>query len=64
MAKPVVDLLAGPEGTRLEFKRDLSNMRRGIETVCSFLNTAGTLVVGVEDDRETIAGPAWGAGCP
>jgi ATP-dependent DNA helicase RecG len=55
--KSVVDLLAEREGTRLEFKRDLSSMSRILETVCSFLNTAGgTLLVGVADDRETIVG--------
>lgn len=56
MPKSVVDLLAEREGTRLEFKRNLSSMSRVLETVCSFLNTAGgTLVVGVQDDR-AIAG--------
>jgi ATP-dependent DNA helicase RecG len=50
VAKSIAELLAEREGTRLDFKRDLSGMARVLETVCSFLNTAGgTLVVGVED---------------
>jgi len=52
-----VELLAEREGTRLDFKRDLSSMRRVLETVCSFLNTAGgTLVVGVEDRSKAVLG--------
>jgi len=57
VAKSVVELLAEREGTRLDFKRDLSSMRRVLETVCSFLNTAGgTLVVGVEDRSKAVLG--------
>jgi predicted HTH transcriptional regulator len=55
--KSVVELLAEREGTRLDFKRDLSSMNRVLETVCSFLNTAGgTLVVGVEDQTRAVLG--------
>ena len=57
MAKSVADLLSEREGTRLDFKRDLSSMKRVLETVCSFLNTAGgTLVVGVEDQTRVVLG--------
>jgi predicted HTH transcriptional regulator len=57
VARPIAALLAEREGTRLDFKRDLSSMRRVIETVCSFLNTAGgTLVVGVEDGTRALRG--------
>ncbi len=46
------DLLATPEGKRLEFKRDLSSTRPILRTMCVFANTAGgTLVIGVDDDR-------------
>jgi ATP-dependent DNA helicase RecG len=55
--KSVADLLAEREGTRLDFKRDLSSMKRVLATVCSFLNTAGgTLIVGVEDQTRTVLG--------
>jgi len=57
MAKSVADLLSEREGTRLDFKQDLSSMKRVLETVCSFLNTAGgTLVVGVEDATRVVLG--------
>jgi len=55
--KSVADLLAEREGTRLDFKRDLSSMNGVLETACSFLNTAGgTIVVGVEDDTKAVLG--------
>jgi ATP-dependent DNA helicase RecG len=57
MAKSVADFLSEREGTRLDFKQDLSSMKRVLETVCSFLNTAGgTLVVGVEDATRVVLG--------
>lgn len=57
MAKSVADFLSEREGTRLDFKQDLSSIRRVLETVCSFLNTAGgTLVVGVEDQTRAVLG--------
>jgi predicted HTH transcriptional regulator len=57
MAKSVADFLSEREGTRLDFKQDLSSMKRVLETVCSFLNTAGgTLVVGVEDQTRVVLG--------
>jgi len=57
VAKSVAELLSEREGTRLDFKRDLSSMKRVLETVCSFLNTAGgTLVVGVEDHTRVVLG--------
>jgi len=55
--KSVVELLSEREGTRLDFKRDLSSMARVLETVCSLLNTAGgTIVVGVEDHTRVVLG--------
>ncbi|HEV2998540.1 MAG TPA: ATP-binding protein [Solirubrobacteraceae bacterium] len=57
MTKSVSELLSEREGTRLDFKRDLSSMKRVLETVCSFLNTAGgTLIVGVEDRTKVVVG--------
>ncbi len=57
MAKSVADFLSEREGTRLDFKQNLSSMKRVLETVCSFLNTAGgTLVVGVEDQTRVVLG--------
>lgn len=57
VARSVADFLSEREGTRLDFKQDLSSMKRVLETVCSFLNTAGgTLVVGVEDQTKVVLG--------
>jgi len=57
MAKSIAELLSEREGTRLDFKRDLSSLKGVLETVCSFLNTAGgTLVVGVEDQTKLVLG--------
>jgi ATP-dependent DNA helicase RecG len=57
VAKSAAELLSEREGTRLDFKQDLSSMKRVLETVCSFLNTAGgTLVVGVEDQTRVVLG--------
>lgn len=57
MASAIAELLSAREGTRLDFKRDLSSMRRVIETVCSFLNTAGgVVVIGVEDGTRAVLG--------
>jgi predicted HTH transcriptional regulator len=57
MAKSVAELLSEREGTRLDFKQDLSSTKRVLETVCSFLNSAGgTLVVGVEDQTRAVLG--------
>ena len=49
------DLLAAPEGKRLEFKRDLSSLAGVLKAVIAFANTAGgTVVVGVEDDKTVV----------
>ncbi len=46
------NMLAQPEGKRLEFKRDLSSPKPLLRTLAAFANTAGgTLVIGVDDDR-------------
>ena len=48
-------LIAGPEGKTLEFKRDLSSPRPILKTLLAFANTAGgRLIVGVDDDRHII----------
>ena len=48
-------MLAQPEGKTLEFKRDLSSPRPLLKTLVAFANTAGgRLVVGVDDQRQTI----------
>jgi ATP-dependent DNA helicase RecG len=47
----LTDMLAAPEGRTLEFKRDLSSLRRVMQTLVAFANTAGgTLVIGRDDD--------------
>jgi ATP-dependent DNA helicase RecG len=46
------DLLARPEGKRLEYKRDLSSPGPVMRALSAFANSAGgTLVFGVDDDR-------------
>lgn len=50
MTEPT-DMLAAPEGKRLEFKRDASSLKPILKTLVAFANTAGgTLVIGREDD--------------
>lgn len=46
------DLLARPEGKRLEYKRDLSSPLPVMRALTAFANSAGgVLVLGVDDDR-------------
>ena len=46
------DLLARPEGKRLEYKRDLSSPGPVMQALTAFANSAGgVLVFGVDDDR-------------
>ena len=48
----ILDLLARPEGKRLEYKRDLSSPGPVIRALTAFANSAGgVLVFGVDDDR-------------
>lgn len=50
-------VLAGVEGKRLEFKRDLSSPGPALKTLVAFANTAGgILVVGVEDRTRRVVG--------
>jgi ATP-dependent DNA helicase RecG len=47
----LTDMLATPEGKRLEFKRDASSLKPILKTLVAFANTAGgTLIIGREDD--------------
>jgi ATP-dependent DNA helicase RecG len=51
----IADLLAAPEGKRLDFKRDLSSLAGVLKDVIAFANTAGgTVVVGVADDKTVV----------
>lgn len=55
----LLDLLRRPEGTTLEFKRDLSSPDGLLRTVIAFANTAGgTILVGVEDGSHHVRGVA------
>jgi len=45
-------LISQPEGSTLDFKRDLSSLAKVVRTVAAIANTAnGTVVVGVDDER-------------
>ena len=51
MTDKIKQILTGPEGKTLEFKRDLSSPRPMLKTLLAFANTAGgRLIVGVDDD--------------
>jgi ATP-dependent DNA helicase RecG len=51
----IQDLLARPEGKRLEYKRDLSSPASVMRALAAFANSAGgVLVFGVEDDRTVL----------
>ena len=51
----ILDLLARPEGKRLEYKRDLSSPGPVIRALTAFANSAGgALVFGVSDDRTVL----------
>ncbi len=53
----LIQLLKGPEGKTLEFKRDLSSPDSALRTIVAFANTAGgTLLVGVEDKSRRVLG--------
>lgn len=48
-------LLTQPESETLDFKRDLSSLGGVVKDVCAFANTVGgTLVIGVNDDRQVV----------
>ena len=48
-------LIRGPEGKTLEFKRDLSSPQGILKTLVAFANTAGgRLIVGVDDARRAV----------
>ena len=48
-------LLLQPEGTTLEFKRDLSSPQNLLKTLVAFANSAGgRLVIGVDDARRVV----------
>ena len=50
-------LLVQSEGKTLEFKRDLSSLKRILRTVVAFANTSGgTLLIGVDDTTHDVRG--------
>jgi ATP-dependent DNA helicase RecG len=49
------ELLQQPENETLDFKLDLSSLDKVVKDVCAFANTVGgTLVIGVDDDRQVV----------
>lgn len=53
----LLDLLKGPEGKTIEFKRDLSSPEGVLRSLVAFANTAGgTVLVGVEDRTRHVRG--------
>lgn len=53
----LLDLLKGPEGKTLEFKRDLSSPEGILKCIVAFANTAGgIIIVGVEDGTRHVRG--------
>jgi len=48
-------LIAQPEGSTLDFKRDLSSLAKVVKTIAAIANTAnGTVVVGIADDKTVV----------
>src|ERR1700677_3610038 len=48
-------LIAQPEGSTLDFKRDLSSLAKVVKTIAAIANTAGgTVIVGVDDDKTVL----------
>ncbi|MGB5096439.1 MAG: ATP-binding protein [Porticoccaceae bacterium] len=55
----LIDLLKRPEGTTLEFKRDLSSPEGVLRAIVAFANTAGgVLLLGVADATHNVRGVA------
>jgi predicted HTH transcriptional regulator len=53
----LLEILKGPEGKTLEFKRDLYSPDGALKASVAFANTAGgTLVIGVEDRSRDVRG--------
>ena len=53
----LAQLLLGPEGKTLEFKRDLSSPEHVLRTVVAFANTSGgTILIGVDDASHDVCG--------
>ena len=53
----LTEMLRGPEGKTLEFKRDLSSPDGFLRTVVAFANTSGgTMLIGMEDRSRHIRG--------
>jgi predicted HTH transcriptional regulator len=51
----IAEAIAGGEGPRLDFKRDLSSPKSLLKDIVAFANTAGgTVVVGVQDDGSLV----------
>ncbi|MGH2833127.1 MAG: RNA-binding domain-containing protein [Solirubrobacteraceae bacterium] len=48
-------LITQPEGSTLDFKRDLSSLQKVVKTIAAISNTAnGTVIVGVDDDKTVV----------
>jgi len=53
----MVEFISQNEGKTLEFKRDLSNPKRILETTIAFANTSGgTIIIGIEDKTKNLIG--------
>jgi len=52
----IADIIKGHEGSKLEFKRDLSSLKPIMKTLVAFANTAGGILVIGRDDNGTIIG--------
>lgn len=53
----LLELLKGPEGKTLEFKRDLSSPEGILKCMVAFANTAGgMIIIGVEDGSRHVRG--------
>ena len=52
----IADITKGHEGSKLEFKRDLSSLKPIMKTLVAFANTAGGILVIGRDDNGTIIG--------
>ena len=51
----VTDAISRGEGSRVDFKRDLSSMKSVLKDIVAFANTAGgVIVIGVDDDRSIV----------
>lgn len=53
----MIEYISKNEGKTLEFKKDLSNPQKILETIIAFANTSGgTIVIGIEDKTKNLIG--------